>query len=263
MHLEMLKLLIADAGEEFRQTLADQVRGIYRLRICQEGKETLDMMLAFKPDLVVLDMMLPGLDGISILQEASRRGVRPMVLATTKFANDFVVESAARLGVGYMMVKPCDVKATVQRLQDLAKHLELPAVVRPEPRTAVSNILLALGISTKLRGYAYLREAILEMLNCSGQSVTKELYPTVGKICDATRSQVERSIRSAISKAWEKRDEALWRLYFLPTSGDRLERPTNAVFITSIADRLSMDQDLQLLDAKTMYKLREETAEKL
>lgn len=263
MHLEMLKLLIADAGEEFRQTLADRVRGMYRLRLCHEGKETLEMMLAFKPDLVVLDMMLPGLDGISILQEASRRGVRPMVLATTKFANDFVVEAAARMGVGYMMVKPCDVKATAQRLLDLAEHVEQPAVVRPEPRTEVSNILLALGISTKLRGYAYLREAILEMLNRSGQSVTKELYPAVGKICDATRSQVERSIRSAISKAWENRDESLWRVYFQSASCDRLERPTNAVFITSIADRLSMDRDLQLPEEKTLYKLREESAEKL
>ncbi len=243
-YLEMLKLLIADAGEEFRQSLAEQVRGTYRIRVCQEGRETLDMMLAFKPDLVVLDMMLPGLDGISILQEASRSGVRPMVLATTKFANDYVVESAARLGVGYMMVKPCDLKATAQRLQDLAENLKTPAVARPEPRTAVSNILLALGISTKLRGYAYLREAILEMANRPGQSVTKELYPTVGKICGATRTQVERSIRSAIYKAWEHRDENIWKMYFQPVSGDRQERPTNAVFISCIADRLCVERNL-------------------
>lgn len=261
--MEMLKLLIADAGEEFRQSLAEQVRGAYRLRTCQEGRETLDMMLAFKPDLVVLDMMLPGLDGISILQEAIRCGVRPMVLATTKFANDYVVESAARLGVGYMMVKPCDVKATAQRLQDLAEHLDRPAVARPEPRTAVSNILLALGISTKLRGYAYLREAILETANRPGQSVTKELYPAVGKICGATKTQVERSIRSAINKAWDHRDEVLWRRCFQPAPADPLERPTNAVFITCIADRVSTDSGLQLLDPKTMYKLQEEKDEKL
>ena len=241
--MEMLKLLIADTGEGFRQALSEQLRGIYRIRVCREGRETLEMLLSYKPDLVVLDMMLPGLDGISILQEAARCGLRPMVLATTKYANDFMVEAAARLEVGYMMVKPCDVKATAQRLQDLAEHIRQPVVVRPDSRTAVSNTLLALGISTKLRGYAYLREAILEMMNNPGQSVTKELYPAVGKICGATSVQVERSIRSAIGKAWENRDEAMWQLYFRSTSADKMERPSNAVFISCIADRLGMDRD--------------------
>ena len=120
----MLKLLIADAGEEFRQTLAEQVRGIFRVRVCQEGNQTLDMILAFKPDLVVLDMMLPGLDGISILEEAARCGVCPAVLAVTKYPSDYMVEAAARCGVRYMMVKPCNIGATLARLQDLAEHLE-------------------------------------------------------------------------------------------------------------------------------------------
>lgn len=242
--MEMLKLLIADAGEGFRHALADQLRGTYRIRICREGRETLEMMRSFKPDLVVLDMMLPGLDGISILQEAAHCGLHPMVLATTKYANDFLVEAAARLKVGYMMVKPCDVGATAQRIQDLAEHIREPVVVQPNPRTAVSNVLLTLGISTKLRGYAYLREAILEMMDCPGQSVTKELYPAVGKICGATKTQVERSIRSAIGKAWENRDEALWQLYFQSTSAGRLDRPSNAVFISAIADRLHMEQEV-------------------
>ena len=240
--MEMLKLLIADAGEGFRQALSEQLRGTYRIRVCREGRETLEMMLAFKPDLVVLDMMLPGLDGISILQEAAHSGLHPMVLATTKYANDFLVEAASRLEVGYMMVKPCDVQATVQRLRDLAEHIRQPVVVRPDPRTAVSNVLLAMGISTKLRGYAYLREAILEMMHNPGQSVTKELYPAVGKLCGATKTQVERSIRSAIGKAWENRDEAMWRLYFQSAPAGSMERPSNAVFISGIADRLSRDR---------------------
>lgn len=237
----MLKLLIADTGEGFRQALSDQLRGTYRIRVCREGRETLDMLLDFKPDLVVLDMMLPGLDGISILQEAARCGLHPTVLAVTKYPSDYLVESAAKLQVAYMMVKPCDVKITAQRLQDLAEHIRQPVVVRPDPRTTISNTLLALGISTKLRGYAYLREAILEMMGNPGQSVTKELYPAVGKICDATPIQVERSIRSAIGKAWENRDEAMWRMYFRSSPAENLERPSNAVFISCIADRLAMD----------------------
>ena len=243
LHLEMLKLLIADINDEFRLALADQLRGVYRIRTCREGREALATILDFKPDLVVLDMMLPGLDGITVLQEAQRHGLRPTVLAVTRYANDFMVAAATRLEVGYMMVKPCDIKVTVQRLQDLSEYMDRPAVVRPDLRTTVSNVLLSLGISTKLNGYAYLREAILLMIASPGQSVTKELYPAVGKICDASKTQVERSIRSAIGKAWENRDEAVWRLYFQNTNSDNPVRPSNAVFISAIADRLGMDRE--------------------
>lgn len=239
--LKMLKLLIADAVEEFCGALAEQVRGIYRIRICHEGQETLETILEYKPDLLVLDMMLPGLDGISILQETDRAGVHPVVLATTKFANDYMVSSAGRLGVGYMMVKPCNVKATASRLQDLSALLRADNMPRPEPRTVVTNILKSLGIPTKLRGYAYLREAVLEMLNRPGQSVTKELYPKVGKLCGATGTQVERSIRSAIEKAWMQRDEVLWRQYGLNGNTEGSVRPTNSEFITQIADRLATE----------------------
>ena len=240
--VEVLKLLIADACEEYRLALAEQIRGEYRVRICQEGKETLQMMLRFKPDLVVLDMMLPGLDGISILQAASDAGIHPVVLATTKFTSDYLAESAHRLGIGYLMVKPCDVKATALRLRDLKEHVILPETVQSEPRTAVSNVLLALGFSTKLRGYGYLREAILETMRCPGQMVTKELYPKVGKCYGATGTQVERSVRSAIGKAWEKREESLWRQYFQSSSDGTLERPTNSVLISVIAERMNLEQ---------------------
>ena len=240
--MEMQKLLIADGGEEFRQALTDQFRGVYRIRVCREGRETLEMILAFKPDILVLDMMLPGLDGISILEEVNRAGLHPVVLAVTRLPSEYVFAAAARLGVGYLMMKPCDVKATAERVRDLSRQVETAAVTYPDPRTEVSNILLSLGFSTKLRGYAYLREAILEMLRCPGQSVTKELYPAVGKLCDATGVQVERSIRNAISKAWEHRDETLWQMYFLKTPSDLLKRPTNAELITILANRLALDR---------------------
>lgn len=241
--MEIRKLLIADSVEEFRVALAAQTRGLYRVCVCQDGRETLREILDFKPDLVVLDMMLPGLDGISVLEEVQKAGLRPQVLATTKFFSDYLAESSHRLGVGYMMVKPCDVKAVTERLSDLADRLDSGSAAHPDPRTAVSNMLLALGLSTKLRGYGYLREAILETLRCPGQMVTKELYPKVGKLCDATGTQVERSIRSAIGKAWEGRDETVWRSIFGAGSGGTLARPTNAVFISVIAERMTMDPD--------------------
>ena len=261
--MDMPKLLIADIGEEFRQSLADQLRGRYRIRICREGRETLEMMLAFKPDLVVLDMMLPGMDGISIIEETQRCGIFPVILAVTKLPTDYLTRASERLGVAYMMVKPCVPQTVAHRLMELEELLGEPVLVRPEPRTTVSNILLSLGISTKLRGYAYLREAILEMIDRPGQGVTKELYPAVGKICGSTRTQVERSIRSAISKAWDQRDDILWRRYFGNQGVEMMDRPSNAVFITQIAERISRDPEIWQPDVKSLYNLRQETGEKL
>ena len=242
--MDRLKLLIADAGEEFRLALAENARGFYRVRTAQEGKETLQLLLEFKPDILVLDMMLPGLDGVSILQSAADRGICPVVLAVTKFASDYLVEAAYRLGVAYMMVKPCDVKAVAARITELT---QLRAPVErsvQDPRVAASNMLLALGVSTKLRGYGYLREAVAEAVYHPGQMITKELYPKVGKLCDASPVQVERSIRSAIAKAWQQRDEGVWRQIFQVSPGSALERPTNAVFISGIAERIILEDEV-------------------
>lgn len=239
----MLKMLIADGTEEFRLALADTLRGAYVIRTSQEGMETLCMIQSFKPDVLVLDLMMPGLDGITLLQETAEMGLRPVVLATTRFANDYVLERTAQLGVGFVMIKPCDIKATVARISDLTQRVEPPAVTQPDPRTAASNLLLSLGVPTKLRGYACLREALLEAMRDPSQPVTKELYPAVAAICGGNAAQVERSIRSAINAAWCRRDEQLWRLYFKPGPDGVIPRPTNAAFISRLTDRLILSRD--------------------
>ena len=238
--MDKLKMLIADGSEEFASALADLVRGAYVLRQSRDGLEALALLGSFRPDILVLDLMLPGLDGISLLRQAAAAGLQPMVLATSRYVSDYVVEAVNQLGVGYLMMKPCDVRATAARLQDLTQRLKQPLFTQPDPRTAVSNLLLALGVPTKLRGYTYLREAVLERMRDPAQSVTKELYPTVAALCAATPIQVERSIRSAIAAAWTRRDEQMWRMYFQPDPDGQLPRPTNAAFISRLADSLAL-----------------------
>ena len=241
----MLKVLIADSGEEFRQALAEQLQMSYIVRTSREGKRTQEIMREFQPDILVLDLMLPGLDGISLLQAAAEEGMHPMVLATTSFFNDYVLQAVERLGVGYVMVKPCDIRATAMRLSDLTEHLAQPVLTQPDPRTVVTNLLLSLNIPTKLKGFACLREAILEAMRDPGQPVTKELYPAVAKLCDGNAVQVEHLIRSAITAGWKRRDEKIWRLYFRPNQAGELERPTNAAFIFCIASRLAASRGMQ------------------
>lgn len=236
--MEKRKLLISDTNEEFSAMLVRHLQGVYHIRTTTEGNQTLDMIRSFRPDILVLDLMLPGLDGITVLQRSSAAGLHPMVLATTRFASDYVLETLSLMGVGYLMMKPCDVRATVARISDLSRQLRSPVLAHPDPRTAAANLVLSLGIRTKLKGYSYLREAIPMALKNPGVSLTKELYPEVGKLFGVNAVQVERAVRGAINSAWLQRDEQVWRMYFQPGADGSVPRPTNGTFITRLAQCL-------------------------
>lgn len=244
--MDIRKLLIADGSEEFRSALADMLQGKYHVRLCGDGQEALSLLRGFRPDILVLDLMLPGLDGISLLQTAAEEQICPIVLATTRFITDYISDSVDRLGISYVMVKPCDIRATASRIGDLSLRIHPPLISHPDPRTFVSNQLISLGVSTKLRGYAYLREAVILLGRKPDQSITKELYPDVGALCGANREQVERSIRSAIEKAWLHRDDRVWQKYFLPDADGVIPRPSNGVFISRLADNLILQQDITI-----------------
>ena len=240
--METRKLLIADETEEFRSALAQALQGTFRVRTCTDGKEALELLRSFGPDVLVLDLMLPGLDGISLLQSAVASGFCPIVLATSRFINDYVLESVSRLGIGYVVRKPCDIRATAARIADLCQNSPPAPYQQPESHGSLSNTLLALGIPPKRNGYRHLREAVPLMAANPMQSVTKELYPAVAKLCHCDSSSVERSIRTAISSAWEHRDDRVWRLYFPPDASGSIPRPTNATFISRLADILQPEQ---------------------
>ena len=240
--MEARRLLIADGTEEFVSALAAALRGVYELRTCRTGTEALELVRTYRPDMMVLDLMLPGLDGISLLQSEPMQELRPIVLAVSRFASEYMVEAIERLGVGYLMLKPCDIKATVARIGDLSQRIKSPLVIPADNKTRITNTLLTLGVPTKLKGYAYVREAVEVMAQHPGLSSTKELYPTVGQRCGASPENVERSIRGAIASAWDNRDEQIWRMYFGANAGQLLRRPTNAAFISRLADALTQTQ---------------------
>ncbi len=233
-----LRLLIAEETEELREALADALRDTFCICTCGDGQEALERMRTFQPDMLVLDLMLPQLDGISLLDAAAAEGMHPIVLATTRFVSSYVMASVERLGVGYLMVRPCSLKALTARVADLSQRVGEPQIIPSGQEAFVSTQLLALGVPTKLNGYIYLREAVLEMCRDMSQSLTKELYPAVAKTCGCEWEHVERSIRSAIQAAWAYRDTPMWRAYFPPDSTGQVRRPTNGAFITRLADEL-------------------------
>ena len=247
--METLKLLIADGNEEFRTALSEALQGAYHVRSCRTGKEALSLLQSFNPDVLVLDLILPEMDGISLLEHAAAGSLRPMVLATTRLTNDYILDSVTRLGVDYLMLRPCDVPSTVARIRDLSRRLHPPLITPPDPVTQVSNLLLSLGIPTRLKGYQLAREAILIMARNPDMAITKELYPAVAAVCGGDKAHVERSIRSAVSTAWASRDDRIWQLYFRPGPDGSIRRPTNGTFITRLADSLRLSEANSLADA--------------
>lgn len=238
--MDTLKLLIADGNEEFRTELESALRDTYYVRTCATGQEALALLRSYGPDILVLNLMLPEIDGISLLEESVRIGIRPMVLATTSYQNPYILDSVKRLGVDYVMIRPCLIPPTVARIRDLSHRLNPPLLTVPDPGTQVCNMLLALGIPTRLLGYTQLREAVVRMARNPNMALTKELYPAVAAVCGGDKDQVERTIRSAIGVAWKNRDERVWQVYFPPGPGGVCKKPTNGTFISRLAESLRL-----------------------
>ena len=233
----MRKLLIADCSEDYRTALANALTGQYHVLCCRTGTEALELLRREKPDIFVLDLMLPELDGLTLLERACSEGIRPMVLAATPILTGYVYSCAQRLGIEYLIRKPCEIDAIASRVKDLSQRL---ATLQPksDPAVSVTDLLLSLSFSTKHNGFAYLREAILLIAKNPSQSVTKVLYPAVAHIFGCQKENVERSIRTALDSAWERGDRQLWNRYF----PDAAYRPSNAVFISRIAEALLLKE---------------------
>ena len=135
--METMTLLIADSSEEFCKSLIDALQGNYRIQTCRTGKEALEILRTSTPDLLIMDLMLPELDGLTLLQVLADSGIRPTVLATTRLTNDYVIATSTKLGVEYLMVKPCDIRAIAKRVRDLSCQKPRPRLSAPDRKSVV------------------------------------------------------------------------------------------------------------------------------
>lgn len=233
--MELPKLLIADSCEEFRQALADTLGSQFHIRTCHAGSQVLLQMAAFRPDILVIDLVLPELDGITVLHRAQQAGLTPKVLAFVPVQSDYIVNALQNLDVAYVMMKPCDLQAVSCRISDLYADLRSGIGAQPDLSAYVTTVLLSLSLGANRDGFRYLQAAIPLYAADPHQAITKELYTAVGVRFGKPAKLVERSIRSVIEDAWRRGDPALWRAYFPGAPGGVLPRPTNSVFIAALA----------------------------
>ncbi len=236
--MQMMKLMIADGTEESRQALEAAFRDRCIVMACADGQTALERLQQFVPDILVVDLMLPRSDGLSVLHQLRQMGTKTMVLAQTSLDSPYVMDSLQRLEVDYAVVKPCPLKAMELRILDFMAQLQDAPVQPQNDGQLTANLLIALGFPPKLDGYAYLVEAVPLYAQDPSQAITKELYVAVGALYNKEAALVERSIRSAIDKAWRERDEEIWRQYFRCAPDGTVPRPSNGTFIARMAQVL-------------------------
>jgi hypothetical protein len=157
----------------------------------------------------------------------------------------YVETIIAGLGVDMVVPKPCKVEILAERIEDLTEEEETQLMLRFQPRTTVSSMLMELNIPSKRRGFVYLEKGIRQYLQQPGQALTKTIYPELAREHFTQPEAVERAIRQVIHESWEKRDDRVWRMYFSSGREGIIPRPTNAEFISRLAEQFKQSQELQ------------------
>ena len=255
-----IKVLIADSDKDFCALLQDALtkQENVDVLVTDDGKKTLDIIESQNPNVVVMDLVLPGLDGLTVVRkvEEGKSDIHPIFFMVSAFSSDETTAECAALGVNYFLRKPVDIVSLADRIEQVSKpnflqNSNLVVDEELELELRVTNIIHEIGVPAHIKGYQYLREAIMmtvkdmEAIN----AITKILYPTVAKRYKTTSSRVERAIRHAIEVAWDRGDVETLQSFFGYTVSGVKGKPTNSEFISMIADRLRLQMKVGQKDS--------------
>lgn len=256
--MEKLNVLLVDDNPRITSMIKNilmEDEEIHVVGTAEDGVEALKMIEETQPDLVLLDLIMPKLDGLGVLEKLQQKeGKHPDVIVVSGIAQERITDTAFGLGAAYYLLKPFDREMILNHVQKFkpgakAKFIVAGGESRSEElakyklESDVTNIIHEIGVPAHIKGYQYLRDAIMmsvddsEMLN----SITKILYPSIAKQHGTTPSRVERAIRHAIEVAWNRGNiEAISNIFGYTVSVSK-SKPTNSEFIAMIADKLRLE----------------------
>ena len=235
------KLLIADSSEELCRALNDLLGQRYHICTCHSGDRALELLRSFSPDLIYIDLMLPQIDGLTVLQTALQEGIRPAMLVSVGLQSPYIERALSRLQVDYVLKKPCSAKVIAGHIDELAGAAHGAPVKASDLQAEIAGILVQMGFKNNLSGFRYVVSGLPMFAENPQQTVTKELYPTIAKEYGTTSSRVERAIRHAIELAWDRGDCDVLGDMFGYTVQRSKGKPTNSEFIALIADYLRIE----------------------
>lgn len=255
--MEKIRIFLTDDNDEIRAALHKYLEAQEDMIISGEaanGVEALQRLPECPSDVIILDLIMPQMDGFGVLEQVQRipPEQRPRVIALTALGREDFIARALRLGVNYYMVKPVEMSQLMDRVRDSARQMEgvceeppeLPPPLSPNVDDRMSNIFLSLGIPAHIKGYQFLREGVRLVIEQPDRinRITKELYPSIARRYATSPSKVERAIRHAIEVAWSRgRVESLNRAFGCRVAIPE-DKPTNGEFIALIADKLGMEK---------------------
>ena len=242
------KILICNENAEERGRLIENLNasGYEKCDFAQNGERALEMIKAFKYDVVITDLGLSGIDGIGIIRASKTISNHPSFILMSPINKQSILVEATEVGADLCIPKPFDFAVLVAHIESLLKLKSQPKsesdAKSADVEAQVTKIIHQIGIPAHIKGYQYLRTAILMTIENNDiiNSVTKILYPSVAKKYQTTTSRVERAIRHAIEVAWDRGDVDTLNAYFGYTIQNTRGKPTNSEFIAMIADNLRL-----------------------
>ncbi|MBR3885864.1 MAG: sporulation transcription factor Spo0A [Clostridia bacterium] len=243
------KVLIANENAEESQRILEKLstnENLFDVKIANDGKTAIELLKNDNFDLLIVDLVLPEIDGFEVIENAKEINRKINVIVISALSSDIFVRKATNLGVSYFMLKPISLDVLLKRINDVLNQIETVednSFSNKEIEEKITNIFITVGIPAHIKGYQFLREAIKlsmgnpEIIN----SITKKLYPTIAEKFDTSASKVERAIRHAIEVAWNRGKIENINSVFGLTVYSNNEKPTNGEFIALVADKMLLD----------------------
>lgn len=262
MQNRKIQIVLADDNRDFCEILLEYFNkqdDMEVVGVANNGLEACDLIVNKMPDIAILDVIMPHLDGIGVLEKLNHTDLqkKPVYIMLSAVGQDKITQKAMLLGAEYYIIKPFDMETLMKRIRQLKGNYEVkqtvttnkltkPSVLHISPRnleTEVTNVIHEIGIPAHIKGYQYLRDAIMMAVNDMDilNSITKQLYPSIAKNYNTTSSRVERAIRHAIEVAWSRGKMDTIDQLFGYTVNNGKGKPTNSEFIALVADRLRLD----------------------
>lgn len=250
----MIRVLLADNNVELCEILEAYMERHDDLEVvgkAYDGQQALERIAETRPDVVILDVTMPHLDGIAVMERLNEAPERPRVIVLTAFGREDIIQRFTDLGADYFIVKPFDLDILVERIRQFGRNRRPPvaeragaAAPRPRPEAAITTLLHQLGVPPHFKGYTYLRDAVLAVMRedgVLGGALTKELYPRLAARYGASPGGVEAAIRNAVVTAWERGNREFFQELVGIKGSNRRRVPTNSLVIARLADKLRLE----------------------
>lgn len=262
-----IRIVIADDNKDFCEIICEYLNDQEDLEVvgvAKDGTEAYELITSLMPDVAILDVIMPHLDGLGVLEKLNSTELphKPTYIMLSAVGQDKITQSAMSLGAEYYVVKPFDMNVLVDRIRQLKGSIQVKkANLKPSAvsevkasygiplrdiESSVTKVIHEIGVPAHIKGYQYLRDAIMMAIKDMDiiNSITKQLYPNIARQYNTTPSRVERAIRHAIEVAWGRGQVEVLDNLFGYTIQTAKGKPTNSEFIAMIADKLRLQMKI-------------------